>query len=78
MLLGSPPSSGSETTRSRSTEARQLLPYSRLDQVAVSEAPVLARGWKYPPARPSFSIPNRPLGLHSNGFCWPNGSTGLS
>ena len=30
------------------------------DQVAVSEAPVLARGWKYPPARPSFNIPNSP------------------
>ncbi len=48
-----------------------------LDQVAVSAAPVLARGWKYPPARPSLSIPHRPC-THSFSFCSPKDSTGLS
>ena len=49
-----------------------------LVQVAVSDAPVFARGWKYAPTRPSFSMPHSPCGLHSAMFCEPNGRIGLS
>src|SRR5262245_12424152 len=48
-----------------------------LDQMAVRDLPVLARGWKYPPTRPSLSMPQSPC-THSASFCSPKGRTGLS
>src|SRR5687767_2934755 len=58
--------------------AIEQLRYLMLDQVPVSDAPVFARGWKYPPTRPSLSIPHKPCGSQSAEFCSPKVSTGLS